>query len=398
MTTAHKQLEAKRVARPPFANIYWFPLAAAYAALILPLSIGGQLGWWPAPPGLYYAWGHGHEMIFGFALAVIAGYISGPMPKSDTFMWVTLWFSARISFWADPTHVVTAILNVLFVALLVKKLAPIFLRTAKKWRNKSVGFILIGLLISVSVYHWLQFNENVAMPLTDHAHRMLLEAVLLLSTLMFYMGGRIIAPAMAGHFHRNGLYMKDRVQARFEGSILLILLTVLVLNLNPRLLGNLILVERINAILLVAATVLGTIRIIRWRPWWIYDRADLMVLLLGYCWIKVGWVFIAISFWDASFSVTQALHAITVGALGTLTFTVMARARAHRVLRDPNAKPWFFVIPLMISVAAVIRLTATYWDYSLAMKLAVTLWSASFAALVIWLIWLRKAELKRRSK
>ena len=38
------------------------------------------------------------------------------------------------------------------------------------------------------------------MPITDHAHRMLL-AVLLLSTLMFlYMGGRIIAPAMAGHF------------------------------------------------------------------------------------------------------------------------------------------------------------------------------------------------------
>lgn len=390
--------EHQRTAKPPFANIYWFPLAAAYAALILPLSVGGQLGWFPAPPGLMQAWGHGHEMIFGFALAVIAGYISGPMKKQDTYTWLALWAAARISFWVAPTHIVSAGLNVLFVGLLVSKLAPIFLRTAKKWRNKSVGFILIGLLVAASAFHFLQFGEDNLMPITDHAHRMLLEAVLLLSTLMFYMGGRIIAPAMAGHFQRNGLFMKDRVQGRFEGAILLILLLVLVLNLNPRLLGSLVLVERICSIMLMLAVVLGTVRMLRWRPWWCRDRADLMVLLLGYCWIKVGWVFIAISFWDASFSVTQALHAITVGALGTLTFTVMVRARAHRVLRDPNAKPWFFIIPLMISVAAVIRLTATYWDYSLAMKLAVTLWSASFVALVVWLVWLRNVELRRKSK
>ena len=154
--------------------------------------------------------------------------------------------------------------------------------------------------------------------------------------------------------------------------------------------------ERINAVLLLLCALLGVIRILRWRPWWCYDRADLMLLLLGYSWIKIGWVFIALSFWDASFSITQALHAITVGALGTLTFTVMARARAHRVLRDPNAKPWFFAIPLMISRAAALRLTATYWDYTLAMKLAVTLWTVSFSALVVWLVWLRKVERKQR--
>lgn len=388
--------EPVRNAKPSFANIYWFPVAAVYAALILPLSVGGQLGWWPAPPGLQYAWGHGHEMIFGFALAVIAGYISGPMKKRDTFAWMALWLAARASFWLVPTHWISAVINVLFVALLVRKLAPIFLRTAKKWRNKSVGFILIGLLVAVAAYHALQFNEDNAMPITDHAHRMLLEAVLLLSTLMFYMGGRIIAPAMAGHFYRNDTYMKDRVQPRFEGSILLILLTVLVLNLNPFIFGSLVAVERINAVLLLLCALLGVIRILRWRPWWCYDRADLMLLLLGYSWIKIGWVFIALSFWDASFSITQALHAITVGALGTLTFTVMARARAHRVLRDPNAKPWFFAIPLMISIAAALRLTATYWDYTLAMKLAVTLWTVSFSALVVWLVWLRKVERKQR--
>lgn len=42
-------------AKPPFAHTYWFPLAALYSALTLPLSVGGQLGWFTVPAGLQYA-------------------------------------------------------------------------------------------------------------------------------------------------------------------------------------------------------------------------------------------------------------------------------------------------------------------------------------------------------
>ncbi|WLW66330.1 hypothetical protein [Psychrobacter sp. van23A] len=43
-------------AKPPFAHTYWFPLVALYSALTLPLSVGGQLGWFTVPAGLQYAW------------------------------------------------------------------------------------------------------------------------------------------------------------------------------------------------------------------------------------------------------------------------------------------------------------------------------------------------------
>lgn len=375
--------EAVRAAKPPFANIYWFPLAALYAAIILPLSVAGQLNWLEVPAGLSSSWGHGHEMIFGFALAVIAGYISGPMPKRDTYTWLLLWLLARLSFWFAPATFISAFFNLIFIGLLVLKLAPLFLKTAKKWRNKSVGFILFGLFFAALGFYAafvLQAQEV-------SAHKMLLEAVLLLSTLMFYMGGRIIAPAMAGHFQRNNNYMKDRVQPRFEGGLLLILFAILLLNPLP-----FVWVDKLNAWLLFMAALLGSLRILRWRPWWCTDRADLLLMIVGYAWIKIGWVFIALSFWDASFSITQALHAITVGALGTLTSTVMARTRAHRVLRDPNDKPWFFALPLLISLAAVLRLTAWQWNYQLALLLAVILWSVSFAGLAIFLFWLREKE------
>lgn len=374
-----------RKAKPPFANIFWFPLAALYSALILPWSVGGQLGWFPAPEALLYAWGHGHEMIFGFALAVIAGYIAGPQRKEYAFSMIGLWLLARISFWFAPTSIFTAMFNIALVAALVWKLAPIFLRTAKKWRNKSVGFVLVGLAIASVGFHSVLQNQGSE----DFRMKFLIEAILLLSTLMFYMGGRIIAPSLAGHFQRRDINLKDRVQPKIEGTILILLFTALVLNLTvfewaPMLVGR----------LLFASALLCIVRVLRWRPWWCYDRVDLLAMLLGYSWIIFGWICVALSLINPKFPISQALHAITVGALGTLTFTVMARSRSHRVLCDPNAKPWMFVLVLFIGTAAVLRLSATHMDYSLNLMLASALWGVAFMGLFFYLLWLGRVEKK----
>ena len=372
-------------AKPPFAHTYWFPLAALYSALTLPLSVGGQLGWFTVPAGLQYAWGHGHEMIFGFALVVIAGYLAGPQPKPYIFTVMGLWLVARLSFWFAPTSMITAIINVAFVGTLVWKLAPIFLRTAKKWRNKSAGFVLVGLGISALGFHLaMQSNQP-----DDWRLRLLLEAVLLLSILMSYMGGRIIAPALAGHFQSQNRFLKDRVQPRFEGSILILLFSVLVLNLL-----TFTWIKSVMAALLLLSAILCVVRVLRWRPWWSYGRADLLAMLLGYSWIIVGWVGIALSLITASFPITKALHAITIGALGTLTFTVMSRTRSHRVLRDTNAKPFVFILALLITAATLLRLNPTWLGYSQSILLAACCWSFAFNGLFVWLMWLNKVEKK----
>ena len=372
-------------AKPPFAHTYWFPLAALYSALTLPLSVGGQLGWFTVPVGLQYAWGHGHEMIFGFALIVIAGYLAGPQPKSYIFTVMGLWLVARLSFWFAPTSMITAIINIAFVGTLVWNLAPIFLRTAKKWRNKSAGFVLVGLGISALGFHTaMQSSQSDELSL-----KFLLEAVLLLSVLTFYMGGRIIAPALAGHFQSQNRFLKDRVQPKFEGSILILLFSVLVLNLL-----TFTWIKPVMAALLLLSALLCVVRVLRWRPWWSYRRADLLAMLLGYSWIIVGWLGIALSLITANFPITKALHAITIGALGTLTFTVMSRTRSHRVLRDTNAKPFVFILALLITAAALLRLNPTWLGYSQSIFLAACCWSFAFIGLFIWLMWLNKIEKK----
>ena len=369
--------------KPPFANIYWFPLAALYAALALPLSVGGQLSWFSAPAGLQHAWGHGHEMIFGFVLAVIAGYIAGPQPKRQAFKMIGLWLVARMSFWFAPTSIFTALLNITFAGILAWKLAPIFLRRATKWRNKSVGLVLIGLAIAAIGFHSILQNFGPAIL----SLKFLTAAVLLLSTLMFFMGGRIIAPALAGHFKQHNRFLKDRVQPRIEGSILALLCLILTLNFIPFSWA-----AKLMAGLLFFTALLCCIRMLRWRPWWCYNRMDLLSMLLGYSWIIVGWVYMGLSLIQPNISITHALHAITVGAIGTLTLTVMARSRSHRVLRTPNAKPFIYTLSLLISIATLLRLNLVSLGYSQSLVLAAACWSTAFIGLFIWLLWLAKVE------
>ena len=38
---------------------------------------------------------HGRELLFGFALAVIAGYLLGPLPRRWLHLLVGLWLAAR---------------------------------------------------------------------------------------------------------------------------------------------------------------------------------------------------------------------------------------------------------------------------------------------------------------
>lgn len=194
---------------------------------------------------------------------------------------------------------------------------------------------------------------------------------------------------MAGHFQSQNRFLKDRVQPRFEGSVLILLFSVLVLNLLP-----FAWVKFTIAALLLLSALLCVVRVLRWRPWWSYGRADLLAMLLGYSWIIVGWVGIALSLITANFPITKALHAITIGALGTLTFTVMSRTRSHRVLRDTNAKPFVFVLALLITAAALLRLNPTWLGYSQSIFLAVCCWSFAFIGLFFWLIWLNKVEKK----
>ncbi len=82
------------------------------------------------------------------------------------------------------------------------------------------------------------------------------------------------------------------------------------------------------------------------------------------------------------------MHAITVGALGTLTLTVMARTQLMQRFRDPNARPLSHVAGVLMNCAALLRVIPALLGQQSSTWLlsAAVFWSLSFLLLlrVFW--------------
>jgi uncharacterized protein involved in response to NO len=283
-------------------------------------------------------------MLFGFALGVVAGNQLGPAGGRRVALLFALWLASRISFLLFPAAWTAALLNAAFAAALAVQVAPRLLRSAKKWRNQALPAILIALCVAATVFH-------------------IRTAVLLFAALMLFMGGRLIAPAVAGQLQRQGLTLGPRVQPRLEGA--LIVTMALSLAWTP---------------LCAAAGVLAALRMLRWRLWALRGRPDLLCLAGGYAWLAIGLVGFG---W---FQTTAALHLITVGALGTLTFNVMALSWLLRARRDPARQALIPAGTLLLALAAVFRLAEGDW-----LAAAASCWTLAFAALLALFLSNRKS-------
>jgi len=199
------------------------------------------------------------------------------------------------------------------------------------------------------------------------------------------MGGRIIAPAAAGQFYRQGQFLAARVQPNFEAALILAMSTALVL--APLARGRIP-----TAIVVAVAGVIALIRLLRWRLWAARRRPDLWCLGIGYGWIAVGLMMLSYAWFTGSATPT-ALHALTVGALGTLTFNVMARIASAQAKRDPASSRIPVAGTVLIAMATLARLLAgsSAGGRNALLLGAAACWSAAFIALFGFLVsWVRR--------
>lgn len=359
--------KARSRARHLSADRWFFPLAAAYAALAVPLSLQGMLGGRAWLAGLSSPLTHAHELLFGFGLAVVAGYLINRTTPARMMLLAGLWLLARALFLWLPGSAAALAANLAFAALLALLAAPQFLRAAKRWRNQVFGPLIIALALAVAGYHLLTGGS------AGPQNTVVYQAVLLFGLLMLLMGGRIIAPAVAGAIERAGGTLEARVQPRIEGALILVMLAALVLATLP---GS----RPLAGVLLLLAGPLALLRLLRWRPWHCRHRPDLLCLMLGYGWLAAGTVLLGLAWTAGHPAPGAAAHALTVGAMGVLTTTVMARVRLIRARRDPAAEWSTPVIALTVSAAAVLRIA---WPASTtALWAAAALWSTAYLLLL----------------
>lgn len=345
-----------------YAHRWFFTAACIYAALIIPLTLLARQGFGPAV--LSVPTGHAFEMLFGLAPALIAGYLLGPMPARRLVWFLCFWLLARIAGLIAPFAWPALVFNALFVILFARQLLP-RLWAAKKWRNRSL-VPLLGLICAITIAVILagRLDEYLL-------HRYLIdESVQLFALLMLFIGGRMLAPAAAGEFYRQGMELEARVQPNIEASLIITIAAAYLL--AP-------VAAPFSGMLLILCGVLAGIRLFRWQLWHCLARPDLICLGLGYGWLALGLILLGWTKLDGGSHFSTAVHAITVGALGTLATNVIVRVTLLHVKQYPSRIPQIVIMTGFMSIAAVTRMAADLSDHrETLLTVAASGWSIAF--------------------
>src|SRR5204863_950415 len=100
------------------------------------------------------------------------------------------------------------------------------------------------------------------------------------------------------------------------------------------------------------------IRLLRWRGFSAAREPLVWVLHLGYFWLALGLALLGLGGVSSPLPQTAAVHALTVGAIGTMTLAVMTRASLGHSGRTLSAGPGTAAIYAAITMAALLRLGA----------------------------------------
>lgn len=336
----------------------FFPAAALFAALGPWLLLGIYL---PGMPAVDIAT-HAQGMLFGYVGALIAGYLGGRLPTRQLLSLFGLWLAGRWAELAPSGTLVTQLLYAGFGLYLAIIVAPRF-AAAKKWRNRMIA----PLLIAIACFPLLLLVAGMlglASLLSLHS------LLLLICLLMFFMGGRFITPLLARAYANRAATLPHRVQPALEGTVMLLLLVAAILDLAGA-------DSRWTSLPGGAAGLLLCLRLLRWRlPWRDIEQAALVAMGYGYLWLGLGLVVFSLSL-AGLLPATASLHVITIGALGTLSSTVMLKF-SHAPGNAPARVHHLVVI--LLSMAVLARFIAPMLPayYRELLTLAATLWSANF--------------------
>ena len=355
----------------------FYLLGAIYAPMMALGGIGAFAGWVDLGASLGPVLWHGHELLFGFATAIVVGTLLTALPSwtgMPELRGVTLaglvaaWLLGRVAFWAAPwlPGLAVAGADLLLWPLLLALLAPPLWRLPNRLYRLLLP-ILLALAASNLVYHAAVLSGDAAL-----AHGSLRGAVWALLVLFTLKGG-FLTPIFTGNALRE---LGRGEQARFlmplEALALLLLLALAAADLMraPPL---------ATGVLALACALVHGARVARWRGWRVADQPLLPALHLGFAWLLAAFVLKAVADLGGPVPPAAWLHAFTVGALGMMMLALMTRVSLRHTGRALAAPLPMRVAAAAVFAASALRLVASVHGLGpWAVTLAALLWAAAF--------------------
>ena len=300
---------------------------------------------------------HVHEMLFGFVVATIAGFLltaipnwTGRMPLQGlplaglAAVWLAGRFAVLGSAWTGA--LVAAAIDLAFLGLLLGVVLREIL-AGRNWRNLPMPIVLAGLLAANALTHADAAGIAATGPL---GQRLAIGIVVLLISLV---GGRIIPSFTLNWLKKRG---EVRLPARFD------VLDRVALGLAAGGLAAWVMAPAsgVAGAALVAAGVAALIRLARWRGRLTHVEPLVWSLHLGFAWVAVGLLLTGLGALLPGVPQIAGLHALTAGAMGGMTLAVMTRATLGHTGRPLTADRWTAAIYFLVATAAALRVAAPF--------------------------------------
>lgn len=359
----------------------FFLLAAVFAVAIVPLWLLVLHGTLSPTSYLDATSWHAHEMIFGFVVAVMAGFLLtavGNWTKRETVVGApllalaALWVLGRLAmgFSAVLPRGVVAVADLAFLPALLFVLARPLI--AAKNRRNFVMLAVVGALFMANLAVHLEALNVLVSGSARRATRVSVDLVLLIIS--------IIAGRVFPMFTRNatGIASIRSIPAVDALAIAAMAALTLLDAVSPY--------HPAAGLLSGCAGVLAATRMWHWGGRHSLKQPLLWILHAGYGWLALGLILRGITDSTSSSFSSLATHTLTIGAIGSLTLGMMARvALGHtgRMLATPPAVAVAFVAITLAAVArGALPLVAPHW-YFASLVTAGALWVLAFGTFLV---------------
>lgn len=318
---------------------------------------------------------HVHEMVFGFLPAVITGFLLTAIPNwtdrtpirgSVLMLLFALWLAGRLVM-ALPflTPLLSATVDGAYL-IVVAGLVWREIAAGKSWRHAPIG-TLISLYAGANIlFHVLALSGAAA----DLSARMALALVMVLLTLI---GGRVTPNFTRDFLAEQGGTKQPAPFSRFDGlSVLLVGIAAVSWIVQPRAMAT--------GWLLVGAGLVNLGRLSRWYGWFTWREPLVLILHLGYGWLALSLLVVGGAILGLGLPTTDAMHALTTGAVGVMTLAVMTRASLGHTGRPKHAGRLTVFIYILVNLGAMLRVFGPSIDLSanLVLGLAAMSWSGAY--------------------
>ncbi len=366
----------------------FFLLGAVFAIIIVALWVLALHAPMGLPPEMLY-W-HGHEMLVGFAMSAVAGFLltaisrwtgRPPLQGVELQLLLALWLAGRLAmgfaFAISPW--LAAGVDMLFPVALVVFVAR-EIAAAGNARNYPIIVIVTLLACLNGLYHAGRIEDAAEQKYL--AVYLLIHLVLLLIAII---AGRIIPNFTAGWLKSMRPDVSRQPQSRAFLEIAA-LLSTLVTGIAAAAVPLSALTAESLPWLAGFAAIAHLLRLSLWRGLATVSNPLLFVLHVAYSWLPLGYGLMALAALGL-LPPTLALHALTMGAIGVMILAVTTRVALGHTGRPLQAARATVAAYWVLMLAVIARLSGAFVSsYMATVDLSALLWITAFG-IFLWVYW-----------